>query len=119
MKFTLKTRARIFQALKATGHWYIVYAGYWEHPLNKVPNCFVINFDGFVQCKFTLLKNGWLKLVEVRSEHFLPISKIVAIGKSITVSALIEGIRNNPWNNSMGQHIELDKCIDILKRNEG
>lgn len=88
MNLRPETLSKIKRALHKAGHWYIVGVYNWMHPLNTVPNCVTIAFDGFVQCKFRTLNNGRLQLMEVRSEAFLPISKVVNVGRSISVKDL-------------------------------
>jgi len=116
MKLNLNTQARIYQALKAAGHWYYVDVGAWQHPANTVPNCFAIRFDGSVQCKFEVLNNGMLRLYsESISNSFLPIEKVMKVGDAITVTRLIKGILEHPFNRGTSQNVSLQKCKDIIR----
>lgn len=49
---------------------FIISCGAWIHPENKVPNCYAIMLDGFIQYKFELTMDGY-KAAEVRSTDWI------------------------------------------------
>lgn len=113
------TRARIYQALKASGHWYIVSVWNWEHHLNRVDNCLAIMFDGSIQCKFEIKRNGRLKLEEVRSKSFLDLEKGgLFLGKEVSVTELIAAIHRVPHESLLRYRFSLPDLKQSIKEND-
>ncbi len=69
---------------------FIISCGPWIHPLNTVPNCYVIMFDGFIEYKFELTDKGY-KAAEIRCTEWLALKLIV--GMTYTWEELVELIK--------------------------
>jgi hypothetical protein len=69
---------------------FIISCGPWIHPSNKVLNCYAIMFDGFIQYKFELTKDGF-EVAEIRATEWLTLRLIV--GQTLTQAQLIEKIK--------------------------
>lgn len=69
---------------------FIISCGPWIHPLNKVLNCYVIMFDGFVQYKFELKVSGY-EVAEIRSTEWLALR--LTVGETLTQERLIQKIQ--------------------------
>ena len=66
----------------------------WVHPLNRVPNCMALLFDGFIHYKFSVKNNGRGRdyyQVAKRSEHCFVMD--VKVGDCLTLSELVKKIK--------------------------
>jgi hypothetical protein len=114
-KLNLRNRAKIYQALKKGGHWYIVDVD------NRPQGTLMILFDGFLQAEFLVLGSDILVPTNLRddSKFFGPVRQYLTLNKGITVDKLCELIRNNPYKSdfksNLGQTISLREATRILR----
>lgn len=117
MKITTEEENMILQTLKESGHWYIVTVWpEWNHPLNEVPNCLAITFDGSIQLKCETLGEGNLRVAQLPYDnHFFHADKMdLKIGDELTVLELCRKIWDNPFHLIVSKEIVGRKYIQNM-----
>ncbi len=117
----LKTRALIYQAMKAAGHWYIVDICQWPHDRENLPGIHAITLDGAPFMKFQVLGNGWLRIVRLRDNPWLRWTEMGLVpGRCLPVDLLIGLIEKHPHKADIptAQGISLAECKKILKEKD-
>lgn len=114
---SLRSRATLYKALKAAGHWYIVDVGLWGYCRKGIPGVHAIAFDGYPECKFQVLGNGWLRFVWLKEDqYYIHWNQMgIKVGTCLPVDRVCQLIEKFPFKTHLAQNITIAQATKILK----